>query len=370
MAAGGTVRWRDGLLVACFVVFLLLPAALQLMGVAQTSARDEMRNLVERPRFPTTLDAWRRFGAQIDAYVSDRFGLRRYLLAAGNRLNFAVRLPGGGNTVALAGKGGWLFWRHDIEQHSGLVLLGQWQIDAWLQHLDRLHDWLADRGIRFVFVVAPDKSEIYPEHLPEGVPAAPFTALDQLTAAIKAQAKFDFVDLRPLLKEAKAGEQIYYKTDSHWNTRGAYLALAEVLKGRLPPGAALPAFADYRLDPKPFAGDLVQLLGLSCCISEPKGELIRDFPDPIRDSGVAIKSGLEQRWLDTTHAGLPPVFLYGDSFAYAWFSPLADVTSRVVFQHSDAPLRIAEVAAAKPGLFIYEVVQRRLSEAPQLLIFP
>ena len=40
-----------------------------------------------------------------------------------------------------------------------------------LGNLDRLHDWLATKGIRFVFVVAPDKSEIYPEHLPEGVPA-------------------------------------------------------------------------------------------------------------------------------------------------------------------------------------------------------
>lgn len=370
LALNRTTRWRDGLLVALFTLFLVVPVTLQVLGVGQTTARDEMRDLVQRPRFPTTLDAWRSFGSRVDAYVSDRFGLRHYVLAAANRLNFALPVPGGANRVVLLGKDDWLFWRNDIEQHSGLRLLGQWEVDNWLSNLNRLHDWLASKGIRFVFVVAPDKSEIYPEHLPDGVPAAPFTALDQLTAALEAQDHFDFVDLRPLLKAAKAKGQIYYKTDSHWNTLGAYLALAELLKGRLPSGAALPAFTEYRLDPKPFAGDLVQLLGLSCCISEPSGELIRSFPDPITGSGFKMEDGQEIRWVDTTHKELPAIFVYGDSFSDAWLAPLADVAGRIAYRRNDHPLHARDIEAEKPALFIYEVVQRRVSEAPQPLVFP
>ncbi len=30
-----------------------------------------------------------------------------------------------------------------------------------------------------------------------------------------------FIDLRPALREAKAHERVYYKTDSHWNYNGA-----------------------------------------------------------------------------------------------------------------------------------------------------
>jgi hypothetical protein len=363
-------RWRDSLLVALFAALLLLPATLQILGIGQTTARDEMRELVQRPRFPTTLDAWRSFGSRVDAYVSDRFGLRQYLLAAANRANFTLPLPGGPNRIVLLGKDDWLLWRYDIEQHSGLRLLGQLEIDDWLQTLGYLHDWLASKGIRFVFVVAPDKSEIYPEHLPDGVPAAPFTALDQLMAALAGQSRFDFIDLRPLLKAAKAKDEIYYKTDSHWNSLGAYLALARVLQGRLPQGASLPPFADYRLDPRPFAGDLVQLLGLNCCISEPRGELIRNFPDPIKHSGFEMKDGQEARWIDTTHKELAPIFVYGDSFSDAWMDLLADVTSRVVYRRNDHPLHASEIEAEKPGLFIYEVVQRRVSETPQPLVFP
>jgi hypothetical protein len=363
-------RWGDGLLVALFAVFLLLPVTLQILGIGQTTARDEMRELVERPRFPATLDAWRSFGSRVDAYVSDRFGFRRYILEAANRLNFAVPLPGGANRPVLLGKDGWLFWRNDIEQHSGLGLLGQSEIDGWLDNLGSLHDWLASRGIRFVFVVAPDKSEIYPEQLPDGLPTAPFTALDQLTAALEAQNRFDFIDLRPLLKAAKAKGQVYYKTDSHWNNLGAHLALATVLRGRLPQGVSLPAIADYRLDPKPFTGDLVQLLGLGCCISEPGGELIRSFPDPIRDSGFKMRDGQEMRWVDTTHKDLPSIFVYGDSFSDAWLTALADVTGRVAYRRNDHPLHVADIDAEKPGLFIFEVVQRSVSAAPQPLVFP
>jgi hypothetical protein len=202
------------------------------------------------------------------------------------------------------------------------------------------------------------------------VPAAPFTALDQLTAALQTQSRFDFIDLRPPLKAAKAKDQIYYKTDSHWNSLGAYLALATVLQGRLPQGVSLPAFAEYRPDPRPFAGDLVQLLGLDCCISEPRGELIRNFPDPIRDSGFEMKDGQEARWIDTAHKELAPIFVYGDSFSDAWLALLADVTGRVVYRRNDHPLHAGEVEAEKPGLFIYEVVQRRVSGAPLPLVFP
>jgi hypothetical protein len=143
-----------------------------------------------------------------------------------------------------------------------------------------------------------------------------------------------------------------------------------LLYGRQPPGVSLPGFSDYRRDPKPFAGDLVQLLGLSCCISEPSGELIRSFPDPVKDSGFKMKDGQEVRWVDTTHKELPAIFVYGDSFSDAWLAPLADVASRVAYRRNDHPLHASDIEAEKPALFIYEVVQRRVSEAPRPLVFP
>src|SRR5207245_11211221 len=120
---------------------------------------------------------------------------------------------------------------------------------------------------------------------------------------------------------------------------------------------------------KPFACALVQLLGLSCCISEPRGELLRKFADPVKDSGFAVKDGQEARWVDTTHRDLPAIFVYGDSFSDAWLAPLSDVARRVVYRRNDYPLHASEVLAEKPGLLISEIVQCRVDEARQPLVF-
>jgi hypothetical protein len=194
----------DRLLVAFFALFLLTPAALHILGLGQTTARDEMRDLVERPRFPTSLDDWRNLGRELDAYLADRFGLRPQLVTAANRLSFAFRLPAGKSVVA--GRDDWLYsnFYGEIDQYTGLTLLSRPQIEGWIRALKREREWLAARGIKFVFVIVPDKSEIYPEHLPEGLPRGQITPADQIIAALKQERGIDFVDLAPVLKAAKA----------------------------------------------------------------------------------------------------------------------------------------------------------------------
>jgi hypothetical protein len=126
-----------------------------------------------------------------------------------------------------------------------------------------------------------------------------------------------------------------------------------------------PAFADYDLDPKPFAGDLVQLLGL--LHQRARGELVRK-PRSGQASGFAAATGEARRRHHPPRS--PAIFVYGDSFSDAWLAPLSDVASRVVYRRNDHPLHASEVLAEKPGLFIYEIVQRRVSEPPQPLVSP
>ena len=46
------------------------------------------------------------------------------------------------------------------------------------------------------------------------------------------------LDLRPALREAKAKEQVYYKTDTHWNWRGAFAAYRVIARQGLDAGVA------------------------------------------------------------------------------------------------------------------------------------
>jgi len=357
----------DRLLVALFALFLLTAAALHILGLGQATSQDEMRDLVERPRFPTSLDDWRNLGRELDAYLADRFGLRPQLVTAANRLSFAFRLPAGKSVVA--GGDDWLYsnFYGEIDQYTGLTLLSRPQIEGWIRALKRERDWLAARGIKFVFVIVPDKSEIYPEHLPEGLPRGQITPADQIIIALKQGGGIDFVDLAPVLKAAKASGQIYYRTDNHWNPTGAYYGLAAVMAGHWPAGVALPPLSAYRIDPKPFAGQLIMFLKLQCCLSEPHDDLVRRFPNPVTSHGDLAEPDSGDAWIDTDHAQYPSVFLIADSFSWSWFQLLPDVARRVVYRRHSQPVPTALIEKEKPAILIYELTDSYLMGPPDRL---
>jgi alginate O-acetyltransferase complex protein AlgJ len=360
-------RLGDRLLVALFALCLLTPAALHLLGLGQSTARDEMRELVVRPRFPTSLGGWRNLGGEFDAYLADRFGLRPLLVTAANRLSFAFRLPAGKSVVA--GRDDWLYsnFYGEIDQYTGLTLLSRTQVEAWTAALKRERDWLAARGVRFVFVIVPDKSEIYPEHLPEGLPRGRLTPADQIIAALQQDGSIDFIDLAPVLTAAKARGQIYYRTDNHWTPTGAYYGLATVMTGRWPAGIALPPRSAYRIDPQPFAGPLIMFLKLQCCLSEPKDDLVRSFPSPVTRHGDLAEPDAGSAWIDTTHDKDPSVFLIADSFSWAWFQLLPDVARRVVYRRHGQPIPAALIEKEKPSILIYELTDSYLMGPPDPL---
>lgn len=76
-------------------------------------------------------------------------------------------------------------------------------------------------------LVAPAASDIYKENVPANAPLLDEDGyLDQLSAAVQA-AGGSFVDVRPTLTAHKS-EYIYYRTDHHWTSLGAYYAYSQL----------------------------------------------------------------------------------------------------------------------------------------------
>ena len=76
-------------------------------------------------------------------------------------------------------------------------------------------------------LLAPAASDIYPENVPANAPLLnENTYLDQLSAAVQA-AGGRFVDVRGTLTDHK-GEYLYYRTDHHWTSLGAYYAYQQL----------------------------------------------------------------------------------------------------------------------------------------------
>ena len=127
-----------------------------------------------------------------------------------------------------------------VEQNG--ILLGK---DHWMftknfgtpdtKQLDKNVKAVAEFGTRYpgrvTFLLAPSASVIYPEELPFAAPMVDENSmLDDIFAAVSPSASV--IDLRPVYTAAKE-DYLYYRTDHHWTTHGAYLAYQQfcALKG-------------------------------------------------------------------------------------------------------------------------------------------
>ena len=95
---------------------------------------------------------------------------------------------------------------------------------------------LESRGISFIFTVAPNKSSIYGEYMPNRyLVTGEKSNAEKLYALLDAEG-FDYVNLTRVLLAAK-DKQIYFKLDTHWNNNGVllgYNALLDKVRERKP----------------------------------------------------------------------------------------------------------------------------------------
>jgi hypothetical protein len=223
----------------------------------------------------------------------------------------------------IKGKDDWLFYVAEdmVQQYRGVHPFSERDLQGWQELLERRRDWLAKQGIRYLFVIAPDKQSIYAEELPGWlVKARPQTRLDQFVAYMKAKSTVPILDLRPALRQARKLRPTYLKTDTHWNLYGGLVASQEIA-GQLRAadadgaGLSLDAFEVEQEDAR--GGDLTWMLGL-----DPgqivEGNALRITPrsplKPLETRGNSTWNGNADV---SENAGMGKLLVFHDSFGTA-----------------------------------------------------
>lgn len=102
------------------------------------------------------------------------------------------------------------------------------EINNWTNKLKDLQKWYENRGIKFIIAIAPNKHSIYNEKLPNGLQYNGLTLTDDIVKSSQLK-NINMIDLRPILKEGKGGEVLYWRTDTHWNEKGASIAYSNII---------------------------------------------------------------------------------------------------------------------------------------------
>ncbi len=369
-------EWRlhpvwERVLVAVFLVALAAPGLATLAGVDSGMTRGENRDLAPAPELAPTWRAVSAFPAAFTTWFQDHFAFRGRLVQwqAAFRL-LALRVSPA--PAVIRGQDGWLFYADDgsTDDYLNAAPLGPADLAQWAAALQHTHDWLAARGITYLFVLAPDKHVVYPEFMPDSIRRTAGTSrTDQLVAHLRAHTTVPVLDLRPALLAAKREGRIYHRTDSHWNDPGAFvaaqaiLARLQALSGGALRGVAADARRDFtREDARGPGWDLARMLGLEAWVQEddirlrPRQPAARvvEPPDPDPDH-------IEGR-LVTAHVrgDLPRAVIFRDSFGSALVPFLAEHFSRALFLWEyDVDPRLVE--QERPDVVIQQWAGRRLS---------
>jgi alginate O-acetyltransferase complex protein AlgJ len=259
----------DSLLVALFLLGICLPGLGLLFGAEPETRHWENRRYASAPQLEWNRKSLAHFPEQLEAYFNDRFGLRERLIRWDNLIRTAwlstsprpgsdKRLDGPGTetgspnpwSTVLLGRDAWFYWfgGEMLEDYRGLYPFETGELDAWRCSFEERRRALERRGIPYLLVIAPEKHEVYPEYLPANLRRTTGKSrLDEFLAFMRAHSQLSILDLRAPLRAAKGTDALYYRTGTHWNEYGAYVAdraiterLATLLPGFSP--VATPAF--------------------------------------------------------------------------------------------------------------------------------
>jgi len=238
------------------LAFFFGPAVAYVVG--ERARPIENRGLSPRP---TPAHGWR-FFPETSTWFTDHLPLRRQAIETNSSLTRRVfdeepvygtgGEPSGGSATAgvtgddragdapayppvVSGREGWLYSGEDFHKPCEPVRT----VANTLARLDRLARMVEASGRRFVFTVAPNKSTVTPEFLPDEILGRDCweSASEDLWRALREDPPDYYVDLRAALeRQQKAdGVPIYLQLDTHWAPR-AHGVYAEQLAEALEPG--------------------------------------------------------------------------------------------------------------------------------------
>ncbi|HYY55777.1 MAG TPA: hypothetical protein VE842_00525 [Pyrinomonadaceae bacterium] len=351
-----------------FVAALYLPLLGMAFDINLTPAHKENRRLAAMPRLSLKRSAIGSFPEEFRAYFQDHFGFRNELI--GWQATAKVKWLGvSSSKEVILGKDGWLFqppYDNSLEKYRGPRPFTGEQLAQWQRVLESRRNWLAERRVPFLFVVAPEKHSVYPEYVPDAIRRMRQTSrLDQLIAYLKEHSDIKVIDLRPALYEAKGRERLYHRLDSHWNDYGAFVAYQRIVRelSVFIPGMQPLAESEFEIVREQSRGmDLASLLGLGNVLAE---ENLRLRP---RRLSLVVQGDVHNSVVplvsERKGTSLPRLVMFRDSYANNLIPLLSEHFSRAVYIWKGFDPRVIE--AERPDVVIQEIVERGLLRDPTL----
>ncbi len=201
---------RDVIITALFCGFIGVMALGTALLPKEEISVNEKRTLAKFPSFSIEKIARGKWESDFESYISDHFPLRNFFAATDSY--YMLYTGRNGSNGVYKGKDGYLL--------NTPVKYDESNIDSNIQ---AVNEFAAKTGIKTKLIAVPSAGYIMSEKLPR----AHEEYIDDYilkTGIEKRLENVEMIDLAEEFKNRKDSTELYYKTDHHWTSDGAYLA--------------------------------------------------------------------------------------------------------------------------------------------------
>ena len=314
-------------------------------------------------------------------HFNQAYGLREWAVRIHGRLNHTW-LGTSPTGKVLLGKDDWMFLggRSYADGYRFLYPFAAAELHQWRDRLLDRYEVCRSIDARYYFTVSPDKATIYPEFWPDSYAKLnPGSCLSQLADFLVDDARISLIDVRQALRDGKAGDRLYHKTDSHWNQLGAFIAyrvIIERVRREFPEIEPLRLAEAAAQHESGSAGDLARMIGLRFVLTEDRvSPRLASRPEPTMKDGspldlavLNIRDGSQRRHTVCRTGEVDRAVVFHDSFGYQLIPYLAYHFKEAHFMGTGRLFDEKEIRALRPSVVIDQLVERRLAEGAQVTV--
>ena len=198
---------RNKIITSYFCLLLAVSALIGLLMPDRYYSEREKRTLTQKPQFTIADFISGEFSGELEKYLTDQVPLRDGWVTMKTYMELAIgkRESGG------------VYLCKDQYLMDKFTAYSKKQLTANVEALAELQSKLAAEGVSMNTILVPMAAQVLTDKLLTYAPAADYAAIFQVLT----DAGVDTVNVWFTLA-AHSGENIYYRTDHHWTSLGAY----------------------------------------------------------------------------------------------------------------------------------------------------
>ena len=200
---------RNKIITSFFCLLLAASALAGLLVPDRYYSEREKRTLMQKPQFTIVDFVSGKFSDEFEQYLTDQVPLRDGWVTMKTYMELTVGKRESGGVYICKDK-------YLMDKFTSYI---KKQLAANAAALADLQEKLAAEGVSMNTILVPIAAQVLTDKLPAHAPVTDYTAILQVLA----DAGVDTTDVLSALA-AHSSENIYYRTDHHWTSLGAYYA--------------------------------------------------------------------------------------------------------------------------------------------------